>query len=395
MKNFSMFLLTLFHFGCGQENHAPMLAESHNVNRDLSAITNLTIAVSNSSIHDLISFSGSMRIPRAAHTATLLKNGQVLVCGGFSKGTLSTAEIYIPGTKTFKPVGNMTVPRSGHSATLLPNGKVLIAGGYNGNYLSSTEIFDPATGTFTSASMMTIPRSGHTATLLNNGKILFVGGVGIDWTFLQSAELYDMQTGTFSATGSMTTARESHTATLLKNGRVLITGGHQGRRAAIKIYSSAEIYDPSSGKFTLTGSMAKIRHKHDAVMLKDGKVLIIGGSDERDSKGAYATSEIYNPVSATFQMADNMNLSRYKHNGTSILLENGNILVAGGANRAEVYDSQKKKFTIVEGSMKTKRLFSCATLLANGQVLITGGYDENLNPSANSWIYTYNLSNKN
>ncbi|HYJ37188.1 MAG TPA: kelch repeat-containing protein [Chitinophagaceae bacterium] len=365
MKHFPMLLLTLIPFGSGEENHAYTQEK-----------------------HDLINLSGSMRMPRAAHTATLLKNGKVLVCGGFSKSTSSTAEIYIPSSKTFQSVGNMGVPRSGHSATLLPNGKVLIAGGYNGNYLSSAEIFDPATETFTSAGIMTTARSGHTATVLNNGKILFVGGVGIGWSFLQSAELYDIRTGIFSATGSMTSARESHTATLLENGTVLITGGHKGRRADIKIYSSAEIYDPSSEKFTLTSSMAKIRHKHDAVMLKDGKVLIIGGSDERDSKGAYTSTEIYNPVSATFQVTNNMNLSRYKHNGTSILLENGNILIAGGANRAETYNSKQKEFAIVSGDMMSKRLFSCATLLTNGQVLITGGYDENIIASANSWIYS-------
>ena len=90
-----------------------------------------------------------------------------------------------------------------------------------------------------------------------------------------------------------------------------------------------------------------------------------------------------------------MNFPRYKHNGTSILLENGNVLIAGGANRAEIYNPKTKKFTIVAGSMKTERLFSCATLLANAKVLITGGYDENQKTSANAWIYTYNLPNKN
>ena len=350
----------------------------------------------NSTIQNLLIPTGSMKTRRAAHTATLLKNGHVLVCGGFSASTLSSAEIYDPNSKIFKPVENMIIPRSGHTATLLPDGKVLIAGGYNGMYISSTETFDPATKTFTAANRMTTPRSGHTATLLNNGKILFSGGVSIGWSFLESAELYDINTKTFFPTGSMSTARESHTATLLKNGTVLFTGGHKGRRADIKIYLSAEVYNPSSGKFTPTGNMTKIRHKHDAVMLGDGKVLITGGSDERDSKGAYNSSEIYDPFSGTFKLAHNMNLSRYKHNGTSILLKNGNVLIAGGAGHVEVCDSKTKEFTIISGSIKTQRLlFSCATLLANAEVLITGGYDENQNTSANAWIYTYNLPIKN
>ncbi|MEJ7673503.1 MAG: kelch repeat-containing protein [Chitinophagaceae bacterium] len=69
-----------------------------------------------------------MKTRRAAHTATLLKNGHVLVCGGFASSTLSSAEIYDPKSKIFKPVENMSIPRSGHTATLLPDGKVLIAG---------------------------------------------------------------------------------------------------------------------------------------------------------------------------------------------------------------------------------------------------------------------------
>ena len=332
---------------------------------------------------------GSMRTARAAHTATLLKNGTVLIGGGFAGSALSSAEIYNPTSQVFKNVGQMSVARAGHSATLLPDGKVLIAGGYNGNYLSSTEIFNPQTQTFSAGPIMNSPRSGHTATLLNNGKILFAGGVGIGWSFLESAELYGIQTKTFSSTASMTTARESHTATLLKNGNVLITGGHKNRRTDIKIYSTAEMYDPISGKFRLIGNMTKIRHKHDAVMLADGRVLINGGSDERDSRGAYSSAELYDPVSSSFKPVKNMNLTRYKHNGTSILLTNNNVLLAGGAYRAEMYNPKSGEFTIITGTMGTQRLFSCATLLSNGQVLITGGYNENQEASANAWIYIY------
>ena len=83
----------------------------------------------------------------------------------------------------------------------------------------------------------------------------------------------------------MTVPRESHTATLLKNGKVLITGGHKDRHADIMIYSSAELYDPLLNTFTVTGNMTIRRHKHDATLLNDGKVLITGGSDERDELG--------------------------------------------------------------------------------------------------------------
>ncbi|MEO8719979.1 MAG: kelch repeat-containing protein [Ginsengibacter sp.] len=360
---------------------------------DLNVVSDTSNSQMNSSLDSIttgfIVPVGRMRTARAAHTATLLRNGQVLICGGFSGNTLSSAEIYDPSSKIFETVGQMSVARAGHSATLLPDGKVLIAGGYNGNYLSSTEIFDPQTKTFSAGPLMNLSRSEHTANLLNNKKILFAGGVGVDWSFLESSELYDIQTKTFSPTGSMTTARESHTATLLKNGNVLITGGHKGRRADIEIYSSAEIYNPISEKFRLIGNMSHIRHKHDAVMLADGRVLISGGSDERDSRGTYSSAEIFDPVSSIFKPVKNMNLTHYKHNTTSILLKNNKVLIAGGADRAEIYDPESGKFTMVMGSMGTQRLFARATLLSNGQVLITGGYNENQEASANAWIYDF------
>src|SRR5215204_3434283 len=219
----------------------------------------------------------SMTAKRAAHTATLLDNGKVLIAGGFvgNGGGLSSAELFDPTSNTFAPAQNLTAARSGHTATRLPNGKILIAGGYNGDYLNSAEIFDPTTNRFTSAGRMVTARSGHVATLLNNGKVLLAGGVGTGWTFLADAELYDLQTNTFTATGGMTTARESHTATLLNDGKVLIAGGHKGRRANITIYTSTEIYNPANGTFTAAGNLTIKRHKHDATLLANDRVLII------------------------------------------------------------------------------------------------------------------------
>ena len=330
----------------------------------------------------------SMAIQRAAHTATLLPDGKVLVAGGFTGGgSLASAEVFDPATSTFASAGNMNASRAGHTATLLPNGKVLIAGGYNGSYLASAELYDPAARTFMPTGTMVTARSGHVATLLNNGKVLLAGGVGKGWTFLADAELYDPATNTFIATGGMTTARESHTATLLKDGQVLITGGHKGRRPAITIYSSAEIYNPPSGTFSSTGNLTVRRHKHDATLLADGRVLIIGGSDERDGRGAYRNAEVFNPTTGTSTAVGAMNDARYKLQGTAVLLNNGKVLIAGGANRAEVFDPATNTFSLANGNMGTPRLFATATLLRNGEVLITGGYDDSQAVSAGAWIY--------
>ncbi|HEU4795369.1 MAG TPA: kelch repeat-containing protein [Pyrinomonadaceae bacterium] len=331
---------------------------------------------------------GSMTTSRAAHTATLLPDGRVFVAGGLAGGSgTATTEIFDPAKSTFASASDMSVARTGHTATLLSNGKVLIAGGYNGSYLANAELYDPAANSFTPVRSMNAARSGHVATVLPNGKVLLVGGVGVGWTFLSSAEVFDPATNTFTSTGDMLAARESHTATLLGNGKVLIAGGHRGRRPSVTIYSSTEIYDPATGRFTAGSDMTRIRHKHEAVLLADGRVLIAGGSDERDGDGAYANAEIYDPVSSTFRATGNMNSARYKLQGTGVLLSDGKVLVAGGANRAEVFDPARNTFTYAGGNMETPRLFATATRLRNGQVLIIGGYHSNSIASFNAWLY--------
>jgi hypothetical protein len=336
-----------------------------------------------------ISTIAEMGKGRAAHSATLLGNGKVLVAGGFAGGEngMRNAEIFDPASGAFSPTSDMNVARASHSATRLRNGKVLIAGGFNGSYIDSAELYDPATGRFAPAGKLTRPRSEHQAVLLADGRVLIAGGVGTGWTFLADAEIYDPVANTFTATGSMTTPRESHTATLLMDGRVLVTGGHKDRRAAITIYSSTEIYDPAKGTFTAAADLTVRRHKHDALLMDDGQVLIVGGSDERDSRGAYTTVEIYDPKTNRTRPVGDMNASRYKLQGTTIRLPNGKILIAGGSTQAEIYDPRFNSFIVAGGRFESTRLFSTATLLPNGDVLIIGGYDDALTSSSKAWVY--------
>jgi hypothetical protein len=311
-----------------------------------------------------------------------------LLTGGFNDGeiALATAELFDPETGRFTPTNPMSTARQSHTATRLPDGKILIAGGYNGDYLASAELYDPQSGQFTPAGSLTTRRSGHVAVLLDSGEVLLAGGVGEGWTFLASAERYDPVAGTFTPVGGMLTPRESHTATLLKNGKVLITGGHQGRRAAITIYASAELFDPLSGTFSPTGEMTIRRHKHDATLLADGTVFISGGSDERDDKGAYRQTERYDPLTETFTSAGEMHRARYKHAGTSLLLQNGDVLLIGGASVSEIFDPESGTFRALADSVATTRLFATATLLANGDVLFAGGYGSNIVAGTQAWV---------
>ncbi len=358
------------------------------------ATKTLPLAVETHSDTGTLRLTGLMLTARATHTATLLPDGSVLIAGGFANGDDSysdRAERYQPATGKFVETGKMSIRRCCHTATRLLDGRALIAGGFNGDYLSNAEIYDPASGLFTPTDALTTPRMDHTAVLLDDGKVLLVGGVGTGWTFLDSAEIYDPATGSFTPTGGMSVPRESHTLTKLLDGGVLVTGGHQGRHATLQIYASAEIYDPATGAFTPTGSMSVRRHKHDAVRLPDGGVLVTGGSDEQDDLGAYTSAEVYDPVRASFRPVGAMPVIRYKHIGTSLLLHNGKILIAGGARNAVVYDPVGNLFSLVPGDLGTaalSRLFSTATLLDDGSVLIAGGYGLGQPVSASTWIYT-------
>jgi hypothetical protein len=333
--------------------------------------------------------TGSLNEARGLHTATLLPDNKVLVAYGSNSSSytnaagyvgLSSIEVYDPGIGTFTEiVGDDGAGVYGHTATLLQNGEVLLAGGfvnsvwdYGGSSSSANGagLYDSATGVFSGTGNMTANRGDHTATLLANGKVLIAGGADQDptGTGLASAELYDPSTGTFTQTGSMAVGRFLHTATLLQNGKVLIVGG--ALTSASDPVATAEVYDPSTGIFTMTGAMATARERHTATFLADGRVLIVGGTT---STGATATAEVYDPSTGSFSVTGSMAEARTFH--TATLLPNGTVLVAGGGDEnstAEVYDPATGSFSVT-GGMEIGRSGHTATLLPNGSVLVAGG----------------------
>ena len=330
----------------------------------------------------------ALRTARAAHTATTLRSGEVLIVGGMADGGggVAAVELFDPSNNTVQELGPLAERRAGHTATLLPDGRVLIAGGYNGEYLSSLEIFDPSAKRFRPAGSLVAGRSGQTASLMPDGRVLFVGGVGDGWTFLQSAELYDPGTGRSALVGSMSVPRESHTATLLADGRVLVIGGHSGRRQNMEVYASAEVFNPRTGQFENAGALAIARHKHDAIRLADGRVLVIGGADHTD-RVHYLTTEIYTPRTGSFERGPSMANRRYKIAGTSALLRRGDVLVTSGAQVAELLDVRTWTFHEVPGRMPEAYRFAAAAPLRDGNVLIAGGYSDGNRNTAGVWLF--------
>jgi hypothetical protein len=334
--------------------------------------------------------TGSMSTSRGTgFTATLLADGRVLVVGGtatkmslVSPG-LTSAETYDPATGKFTPTGSLLTRRQYHTATLLRDGHVLIAGGLPGNEgselymdpIAAAELYDPVTGKFTAAGSMKAGRFMHTATLLQDGRVLIVGGLDQTGNRVSSAEIYDPATGKFTPTGSMSTARAMHTATVLASGKVLIEGG--GGIVIGEDLSSmpAELYDPVSGKFSVTGGSQPGRTGHASVLLPDGRVLVIGGKWMGDTWSA----AVYDPASSTFIAVP----VGFLPSGTGTLLDDRRVLLCGGyvplgapgagsSAQAQTYDPISGSLAPT-GSMITGRYGHNAILLKDGRVLIVGG----------------------
>jgi hypothetical protein len=331
----------------------------------------------------------AMTVPRAVHTSTLLRDGRVLVAGGFDNAgnNLASTELFDPTAQRFLAGARMQTARVDHSATLLDDGRVVIVGGL-GDAGQTAEIYDPRADRFQSAGRPLAARNGHRAVRLLDGRVLVVGGDVDGNSFLATAEIFDPATGRFTPTGSMAVPRSSHTATLLSDGKVLVTGGHLGRQGTLQIHASAEIYDPATGAFAATGSMTRVRRKHDAVRLRDGRVLIVGGTDASDDRGAYDSVEVYDPATGRFVSAGRMAFARYKIQWTTVPLLTAQVLVAGGADQAELYEPAAATFAAVPGNFGDSPLFAAATLLLDGRVLITGGYGLHSYARPAAWIYT-------
>jgi uncharacterized protein (TIGR03437 family) len=321
-------------------------------------------------------YTGSLSTNRYGHTATLLRNGKVLVAGGggfpcsgnfcFST-TYNSAELYDPATGRWSNTGSLS-RRANHTATLLPNGQVLVAGGVNFgydigsfNYVTSAELYNPATERWQPTGSFTMIRGYHSAVLLPNGKILAVGSPDLNGRpVVWSAELYDPATERWSSTGTPTMFGK---LTLLPNGKVLAAG------------NAAELYDPGTERWSSTGKLNVIQDVRAMTLLPNGKVLVTGN----ESFTPTMLAELYDPATGTWNVTGSFNTNHY--GGMVILFPDGRVLMSGGFDsnfyslrNAEVYDSATGVWIAIS-SMIAARQDHTATLLPNGKVLITGGVD--------------------
>jgi hypothetical protein len=338
---------------------------------------------------------------RQEHSATLLANGHVLLCGGWYgyNGSWATCDNFDPTTDTMSPATSMLIGRRDHSATLLPSGQVLVAGGSGTNdagafgVMRTAEIFDPVANTFTLVSnLMAQARSGPAVLLTsgaNAGKVALVGGYGDGTVYsgpgndtsLNSAEVFDPGAdathGTFTLLGfHMSVRRSSLTAAGLPEGGLLAAGGSYVADGGMGVYlDTAETLDPAFTTFAGTANnMSAQRQGAQSVTLPDGRIFVFNGVG---STGNSATGDIYDPATRTFTATAPLGLAR--NYAAVAALHSGRVMIAGGNGAGGtygdiiVYDPATNTYSQATGTINPPRTLATATTLNDGRVLIAGG----------------------
>ena len=279
----------------------------------------------------------------------------------------------------FGPLGQLRGSDGRANAALLPDGQVVVVSGEwvgLGNVGARVATWDAEDG-FELVEPPNVGRISPTVTLLLDGRILVVGGYGGPYQYASSAvataEIWDPTTEGWTMTGSMANARVGHTAVLLADGRVAIMGGAgpDGGVAAV------EVWDPATGRFSGAGSLAPPRFGHAAVLLDDGRVLVAAGRDYTTGDGL-GRVEIWDPSS--LQLTGLTDLLDAPGAVGLIRLPDGRIFVTGAyvvpygpANFAGVMILSPSGGPGGSAQLLEQREAHATTLLADGRVLATGG----------------------
>ncbi|HEX4667400.1 MAG TPA: kelch repeat-containing protein [Chthoniobacterales bacterium] len=237
--------------------------------------------------------------------------------------------------------------------------------------------------------MLTVRLTPFDPIVLPGGDVLAAGGNGQN---ADNCELYNPATGKWSITGSLNEGRWLFGAAQLTDGRVLVAGGYPNGHTPDFVPDS-ELYDPVSGTWSLSGALNRGRAGHVQQLLPDGRVLIAGGlaGDPFDAQPTN-TAEIFDPGTGEWALARPMNTPRVAFSGT--LLNDGKVLVAGGGNATarlnsiEEYDPATGRWHLLKTTLASPRTDHTTTRLLDGSVLVVGGVDENneLPPDAERFV---------
>ncbi|GEM_PF-1523285 len=283
------------------------------------------------------------------------------------------------GCGAWRGTRNLPGPRGRHTATLLQDGKVLIAGGDDDlGAMDTSLLFDPVMETWTPTGNLNDARFSHTATILQDGRVLVVGGTGVGGsglTALATAELYNPATGVWSHTDSMASQRAYHSATRLQDGKVLVAGG----QTDTAYVTALEVYNPATSTFVPAGQLSQPRYVHAAALLQDGKIMVVGG---RHIATTLSDVEMFDRVIANPGV--DLPHAVWGHSASSLM--DGRILVAGGTRSANG-EGAAYAWDPAGGAwsgpilMVKNRWAQKDVVLNNGMVLLVGGVSNTNDPT--------------
>jgi hypothetical protein len=317
--------------------------------------------------------------------STLLPNGKVLQWDIDRNGQLATdARVWDPNTNTFTAVPFLAADLFCAGHTLLGDGRVLVVGGHFANYtgLTNATIFDSSTQSWANASAMAFARWYPTAIRLPNGKILVVAGtIDAHANIASIPELYDPTGGSWTQLNGAVNALPMYPFLfVLPNGKVLLSGTFEN---AVR----AQVLDVDTQTWTTVSNT--IVEGGSAAMYLPGKIITSGRGTEGgdDVTGIPSASTTYvldmNQPTPQWLQTSSMAFKRDYHNLT--ILADGNVLVTGGGQTTGATDASTAVLTpelwspvtetwVPMANMQIPRLYhSEALLLPDGRVLVSGG----------------------
>jgi hypothetical protein len=186
--------------------------------------------------------------PMAGGLMVTLKDGRVLLLGGYAYGSTNQAfYVYNTSLDTWT-LGPITAGGYGQAAAVLADGRVLIAGGGSNTLGPSANaiLFDPASFTYKLLPSMSTARAGLALVALKNGLVLAAGGLGAGTGPLRSSELFDPASNRWVPGPSMSAYHVGPGAALLADGQVLVAGG-TGQSYVSELYTPGDVVGPAIG----------------------------------------------------------------------------------------------------------------------------------------------------
>jgi len=282
-------------------------------------------------------------VTAAVEDATCAHQGSVVVCTDFP-------------CWQWAPTESMAAPRSQHAAVELEDGRILVVGGTT----ETPELFDLQTATWSQAAATNSSYSSAEAVRLGDGRVLVVGSnVGQDF----DSEIYDPATDSWAVTGQLNHDRFSHSAITLADGRVLVAGGVWGEYPQLEAVETVEVFDPASESWTVIDTLDGMRIQPGLANLLDGTTVIVGARSVTR----------FDPISDVLQRA--ASLAAEWQQPLTVTLDDGRVLMAGIANgpMTLLWNPTDGRWKIADNALAIRSDWT-ATKLANGLVLVAGGY---------------------